>query len=68
MYIGSGVCFSTQVGTYNKMPELAPEAGTTTIVKRYLNKYMDEKELEANGPNTGRWDLQRKAFWLAWIS
>lgn len=39
---------------WDRMPEEILEAGTVTTFKRHLVRYVDRKDLEEYGPNTGR--------------
>ena len=39
-----------------ELPEEVVEAGTITIFKRHLDRYMDREGVEGFGPNTGKWD------------
>jgi len=44
------------VRTCNELPEKMVEAGSKATFKKHLDKYIDGKGLEGDGPDVGNWD------------
>lgn len=36
------------------------------LKSKHLDKYIDRKGLEGNGPNVSKWDLPNMPTWSAW--